>query len=150
MPRYEVAVSTPAAAAAAAYCGLIGNGTRRVFLRELQVTVEAATASSVGVLRPNNTPVQTTTAVPQPEDPADAAAAALLGTAWSTPPAIGANVFMRKIVIPATIGAGIIWTWPGAGSDKALVIAGGVNSLVLWNYGGGAGSVLSAVFVLEE
>jgi hypothetical protein len=128
-----------------------GNGTRRCFVREIGVTLTAATSSSVGLIRPTNTPVGTSTVTPIPEDPADAPATATLSPNTTTTPAtIGANVFLRSIILPATIGAGIIWTWPGAGSDKALVVGLGTSSLVFWNFGAGAGSALDIYVVYEE
>lgn len=142
---YTQGFATVAAGAAAAYATFHTASTHRMRLRELGLFVNAATASSVGLIRPSNSPVATTSVLGLAQDPADPAATINVDTAWSTAPTVG-TVYLRKALIPATIGNGIIWTWP---PDAPLIVA--VSSyLVLWNFGAGAGSVLNGYATWEE
>lgn len=143
---YSVGFATPAAAAGAAY-GTIHTGANiRGRIREIGLFVNAATASSVQLIRPANTPVASTSILGQADDPADPASTINFDTAWSTAPTISTNVPLRKGMIPAAIGNGLIWTWS---ADKPLVL--NVSSwLVLWNFGAGAGSVLNGWATWEE
>jgi hypothetical protein len=145
MPIYTVSGTTPAAAAGATYATFHTVATRRAYIREVRIFTTAATASSVGLIRPNNTPVASTSIVPVAYEVADAASTALLDTAWSTAPTIGTNVFLRKSNLANVQGAYDVWTF----QPQALPLA--VSSyLVLWNYGSGAGSALDVTVVYEE
>jgi hypothetical protein len=135
---YSLGFSSVAAAAGAAYCTLHTGANLRSRIQEIGLFVNAATASSVGLIRPSNTPVATTSVLGLAEEPADPASTINIDTAWSTAPTIGTS-FLRKIGIPATIGNGIIWSWPVGGELIVPVSAW----LVLWNFGAGAGSVLN-------
>lgn len=145
MPLYSVSATTPAAASGAAYATFHTVATRKAYLREVRIFVAAATASSVGLIRPNNTPVATTSIIPVAYDTTDAAATALLDTAWSTAPTIGTNVFLRKSNLANVQGAYDIWTF----QPQTLPMAQN-TFLVLWNYGGATGSALDVTFVYEE
>lgn len=136
---YSAGIASVAAASGAPYATLHTGANIRARIREIGVFVNAATASNVQIIRPANTPVATTSTLGQAEDSADPASTVNLDTAWSTAPTIGANVPLRKIGIPATIGNGVIWSWnPG----EELIIP--VSSwLVFWNFGAGNGSVLN-------
>lgn len=143
MARYSVAVTTPAAAAGAAYATIHTVSTDRGYLVELGISLNAATASSIQLIRASNTPVASTSNLGQAEDPGDPAATINVDTAWSTAPTVGTLPF-RRIVLPATAGAGIIWTFP-------LGLKIPVSSwLVIWNYGASAGSALSLYTVFDE
>ncbi len=149
MPGYEVGVQSVAAASAAAYCTIRGATGQRVRIREIGISLNAATASSIGLGRPANTPVATTSVLLQNKDPADAASITNFDTAWSTAPTVPAQ-FLRRIVLPATAGAGWIWTFP---DDEPLILdktAGSNQWVVLWNFGAGAGSVLNVYVVTKE
>ena len=148
MPRYTAGITSTAAASGAAYAKIKAGATRRIYVREIGITVAASTLSPVGIGRPATEGTNSATTVPVPEDAGDATTGAVLETAWSVAPTVPA-VFMGKMVIPATAGAGFIWTWPGAGSDKCLVVAVSTG-IILWNYGGSAGSALDLYIVYEE
>jgi hypothetical protein len=144
MARYSAAVTTPAAAAGAAFATIHSVATDRPRILEIGAFCNAATASSLQLIRPNNTPVASTSVLGQAEDPADPAATANVDTAWSTAPTIGSNIPLRRALLPATAGAGVIWVF-----QNGLFIP--VSSwLVLWNYGAGAGSALSLYVVWDE
>lgn len=86
----------------------------RIRLREFGIFLAAATASTYGLGRPAAIGVTPTTPVlGQAEDPADAAAVGATAVAWTTRPTVPtSSIYLRRISMPAAIGAGIIWTWP--------------------------------------
>jgi hypothetical protein len=61
--------------------------------------------------------------------------------AWGTAPTAPTN-FLRRVTLPATIGAGIIWTFP-----RGLVIPVS-SSIVIWNIG--TNSVADIWIVIDE
>ena len=142
---YEVGVRGVAAAAAAPYASFHAGGTNRVKIREIGFFLSAATATSIGLGRPANSPVATTSSLGQARDPAEPAATANADTAWSTAPT-APTIFMRRAALPATQGAGLIWTWP---PDAPFVLAAGAF-LVFWNFGGAAGAAPDIYVCYEE
>lgn len=149
MAVFSVSITTPAAAAGAAYLNIRAASTARARIREIGAFCNAATSSSIGLIRTLTQGTPTTSVLGQVQDVADAASVTNIDSAWSSAPTIAATpIYLRKIVLPASIGAGIIWTFP---PDTALL---GTNTatggLLLWNFGGSAGSALSAYVVWEE
>jgi hypothetical protein len=61
--------------------------------------------------------------------------------AWATPPTVPAN-FFKRIAFPATIGVGVIWTFP-----RGITIPVS-NSLVYWNLA--TNGVIDANIEVEE
>lgn len=115
----------------------------RFKLLELGISLAAATASQYALGRPAAIGVTPTTPVDfDPEDPNDVLATGLLQSAlaWATGPTVPAK-FYRRVSFPATIGSGVIWTFP-----KGLVIPVS-NSIVLWNIA--ANGVVDAWAVVE-
>lgn len=145
MPTFAAGVTSPAAATAAAYATINTTAARRALLREIGMFTTAATASSVSLGTPANTPVATTTVVPNAHDSADAVSTALLGTAWSTAPT-APTVFDRKITLGAAVGAGVIWK---LALDERVIIAKSAWK-VLWNHGAATGSALDCSFEYDE
>jgi hypothetical protein len=146
MALYSAAVTTPAAAAGATYATIRASSTDRLKIREIGCFLNAATASSIQLVRPSNTPVATTSALGQAQDPADPASTGNVDTAWSTAPTIGSNVPMRRAVLPHVAGNGIIWTFPPG--QEIIIPASGW--LVVWNHGGAAGSAMSLYVIWDE
>jgi hypothetical protein len=138
MPFYSRGFVSVAAGAGAAYCTIHTGANYRAKITEIALACNAATASSIGLGIPANTPVATTSVLGQAEDRADPASTVNIDTAWSTAPTTPAQ-FLRQFGLPATIGAGLIWTWP---PDRPLVLP--ISAwLAIWNFGAGAGSVLN-------
>ena len=109
---------------------------------ELGVFMAAATASVLGLGRPQAIGVTPTTPVHTiAEDPADPASALQTALAWGTAPTIPLY-FFRRLNLPGTIGAGIILTFP-----RGLKI-GLTNSIVTWNIG--ATGVMDLHIVSDE
>lgn len=144
MSKYEIGVNSVAAAAAAAYLELRAP-SKPISVVEVGFFCTAATASSVGLGRPaaiGVTPTSPVTVLAAKNG--DQAGTAQTASAWGTAPTVPAN-FLRRIVLPANIGAGCIWQW---NVDDLTIPSGG--SLVLWNFGAAAGSILSTYFVVDE
>jgi len=144
MPTYEAGATTPAAGSAAAYATFNTNA-RRSFLREMGLFTTAATASSIGLGVPGNTPSTISGITPQPKDAADIAATATLATSWTTVPT-APTTFFRKVTLGAAVGAGVIWK---VALDERWILGTGTKYYVWWNYGGSTGSALD-MYVEED
>ncbi len=145
MPTFEVATSTAAIGTAAPYCTTGTTAARRAALREIGVFAGTAVACFVGEGIPANTPVATTTIVPQPKDANDAASTALLGTAWSTTPT-APTVFRRQTVLGAAVGAGTIWKFA---LDERTWLSKSTFE-VLWNFGASTSAPLTVYYEYDE
>lgn len=150
MAIYEIGAATVAAATGAAYSTVKGDTAKSAFLKETSAYCNAATASSVLLGRPANTPVDTTTTVLNAVNPdASSATSARHASTWSTAPTTPTVVF-RRITLPATIGAGFIWVWNPGDEPVTSKTAGTTNWFVWWNFGAGAGSVLNQYVKILE
>jgi len=115
------------------------SATNSPKILELAVNLGIATASTYGLGRPGNdgSVAQSSPVLLQAENPNDPAAQTGTAVAWSTAPTVPA-VFLRRMAIAATIGAGVIWTWPRGVTcpvSKGLVlwnIAANANPTNLW------------------
>jgi len=108
---------------------LTGSTPGRVKVFEVGITLAAATTSVFGLGRPQAIGVTPTSPVNfQVEDPNDVLASGVVQSAlaWGTDPTIPSN-FFRRVALPATIGTGVIWTFP-----QGLIIPVS-SSLVIWN-----------------
>lgn len=129
--------------ATAAWEILTGATPGRVKVLEIGFFLAAATATIIGLGRPAATGITPTGPVDfTVEDPNDVIASGVVqsAVAWGTGPTMPGD-FLRRISLPATIGAGIIWTFP-----KGITIPVS-ESLVLWNLS--TNSVLDAYAVCE-
>jgi hypothetical protein len=144
MARYHAGFSTPAAAAGAAYADFRTTSTDRAHILEIGLFLNAATASSISLARSTTLGTTSTTVAGVAGEPGEPAATMLVGTAWSGAPA-GTGVPIRKITLPANIGAGVVW---GFGYNDLIIPISA--SLVLLNFGAGAGSVLNGYVVWDE
>ena len=115
----------------------------RAKIIELGFFLVAATATTIGLGRPAAIGITPTTPVDfLPEDPNNVIASGVVQSslAWGTGPTIP-TAFLRRISLPATIGTGVIWTFP-----EGLIIPVS-SSVILWNLA--ANSVLDAYAVVE-
>jgi len=106
-----------------------GSTPGRAKVYEIGITLAAATASTFGLGRPQAIGITPTSAVNfQVEDPNDVLASGVVQSAlaWGTGPTVPSNYF-RRVSFPATIGTGIIWTFP-----QGITIPVS-SSLILWN-----------------
>lgn len=143
MAVYSLSQRTASGTAATAAWEVRSTSTNKPKVMEVGLSINAATASVFGLGRPGAIGVTPTS--PQTFlDEADGNAPAGLTTcavAWGTGPTVPAN-FLRRASTPATIGAGVIWTFP---RGLGLPISG---SFVLWNIG--TNSVADVWAVVDE
>lgn len=142
MAIFSLAQRTTNAAATSDCLEIIAGANNAYRLLELGFTLNAATATTLGYGTPaaiGVTPVGVTALA---EDSGNTTAGNTQGSlSWGTQPTIPAN-FFRRVSLPATIGAGIIWTFPrGISVLKA-------KSTTVWNFV--AGSVMDVWFVVDE
>jgi hypothetical protein len=122
----------------------IGATGRRPQLIELGITLNAATATQVGLGYPAAQGVTPTTPVTLLTESDNATTTIASALAWATAPTIPAY-FYRRASLPAVVGAQVIWNWP-SGSSGLLLAAS--SSLILWLFA--AGSVIDGWAVFEE
>jgi hypothetical protein len=115
----------------------------RAKIMEIGFFLGAATASTIGLGRPAAIGITPTSPVDfLPEDPNDVLASGVVQSAlaWATPPTIP-TAFVRRISLPATVGVGVIWTFP---TGLVIPVSSGI---VLWNLA--ENSVLDAYAVIS-
>ncbi len=150
MARYELGIRTTVTTTAAAAAEMRAASGTPVRVREIGITLAAATASSYGLGRPAAIGVTPTSPITvlalNPMDPVGTATTA---GAWGTGPTVPTQ-FLRRLTLPATIGAGVIWTWEAArfivGPGNA---AAAVASIVIWNLATNSAAT-DLYFVLED
>lgn len=142
--KLELGVRTADGTAAAAAWEIRAGATPgRARLVELGFFLAAATASTFGLGRPQaigDTPTAPVDFLQ--EDPNNVLATGVVQSAlaWATGPTVP-TAYLRRVSLPATIGTGVIWTFP----EGIVIPASG--SLVLWNIG--TNGVVDAYAVVE-
>lgn len=112
MSRYNLATTKTTGAAAGMIVQLRTGSSRDLRIWEVGVFATTAVSGSIGLIRPSAVGATfTSTSTGQPEDNVSGAGVAVIDTAATTPPTIG-STYMRQATLPATIGAGIVWTFP--------------------------------------
>lgn len=142
MIRTSIARRTSDGTTGAAALEIIA-GTKGVFLREVQVILAAATASTYGLGRPAAKGITPTSPVTNlGEGPSDATPLVKTALAWGTGPTLPAD-FFRRVGFPATIASSVKWEFiaPGLYIPPATTI-------VLWNLA--ANGVVDANVVVDE
>jgi len=129
MIRGSIARRTTNGVDASAAYELIAPPVRGAWLRELLVTLAAATASTYGLGRPAAKGVAPTTPVrllnESGGDPM--AVESTTAIAWTTTAPTVPAQFFRRVSFPATVSSSILWVFV-----NGLYIPGG-ETLVLWN-----------------
>lgn len=150
MARYELGINTTVTTIAAAAAELRAASGTPYRLRECGITLAAATASTYGLGRPAAVGVTPTSPITVlAANPSDPAGATTHAVAWGTGPTVPTQ-HLRRITLPATIGAGIIWTWPA----ETMIVGPGnaaaaVASLVVWNITANSAST-NIYYVVDE
>jgi hypothetical protein len=117
---------TVATAAGSATWEIRTAATIRSQILEIGFSQVTAVAATMGIGRPQAIGVTPTSPVTfLQEDPGEPAGNTVACVAWATPPTVPLQ-FFRRVTCPATIGAGVIWTFP-----RGLFIQVSF-SLVLW------------------
>lgn len=113
MAIFAIALRTSGTSANASAAEIIAGANNAFRLLELGLTINAATASVFGYGSPatkGTTPGTSSTV--QAEDSGNTTAGATqVALTWGTGPVIPTN-FLRRVSLPATIGSGIVWTFP--------------------------------------
>lgn len=150
MGFYEQGVASVAAATVASYQTMRASTSREALLREYGAFCNAATASPFLLGRPANTPTATTSVLFNAVNPDQSVASTSnMDSAWSTAPTTPTVIF-RRVSLPATIAAGIVFVW-NPGEEIVLSKTAGSNQwLVVWNYSGSTGSVLNTYAKIWE
>lgn len=143
MAIYSLANRTTVTTSAAANLEIIAAAALGYKLMEIGMMINAATQSVFGLGTPAAKGITPTSPVTVLAEDAGNTAAGSTTTAlaWGTAPTVPAN-FLRRVNLPATVGAGCILTSPrGITVLKA-------TSLVLWNLA--LGSVADVWVVVDE
>jgi hypothetical protein len=139
---YSIADRSASLTAAGRLAEIRTTSTDRAYVREIGVTVGVAGASpTIGIIRPlaiGVTPTSPKTV--QGEDTANAAGTATSAVAWTTAPTIaGTPLYLRRVTLPATLGAGWVWTF----APEELVIP--VSSSLLIDLAALSAAVATAI-----
>lgn len=127
MAIFSIANRTVSTTIGAACLEIRTAATDKPRIMEIGISIVAATASVFGLGRPQAIGVTPTTPVTVlAEDASDPAGTVQTALAWATPPTVPLN-FFRRVSLPATIGAGVIWTFP---NGLTIPVS---SSLVVWN-----------------
>lgn len=111
MALYSLAVRTTNTTINNANLEIRSASANRPALMEIGIAQATGTASSYGFGRPATIGVTPVNVLFQAEDPGDPAAQTNGSLSWATSPT-APTIFMRRINTPATVGAGVIWTFP--------------------------------------
>jgi hypothetical protein len=139
---YSLGLNSTVTTIASSAMDILAASTNAPRIVEIGVSLGAATASTYGLGRAGNTPVQTSGVALLAENPNDGAANTKAAVAWGTAPTVPAN-FFRRISLPATIGAGVIWTFP-----RGLILAASA-AMEFWNIAANSASV-NVNWVVDE
>ena len=143
MSLYSIARRTSVGSTSTAAHTLITSATERAFLLEAGIFMATATASTFGLGQ--NAGVGSTATSPVAllaENSGDVATSVTQSAlAWASTPSVPAN-FHRRWASPATIGTGVIFTFP-----RGIGIPISVN-YSLWNLA--VNGVVDSYFVIDE
>lgn len=127
MAQFALAQRTIATAAGSACWEIRSASTSKPRILEIGISQVTAVAGVFGLGRPQAlgvTPTSPQTVLDE-SDGAGPVGLTTAAVAWGTGPTVPVN-FLRRVACPATIGAGMIWTFP---RGLALPVSG---SIVLW------------------
>lgn len=128
MAIYSIAQRGSSTTTAAAQWEVRSTATNKPKALEIGISQNAATASVFGLGRPaaiGITPTTPLTALDE-QDGNGPTGLTTCAIAWATPPTAPTN-FFRRVSTAATIGDGVIWTFP---RGLGLPVTG---SIVIWN-----------------
>jgi hypothetical protein len=127
MPYYSLGIRTTASQTTRACFELRADPLIDITLREIGVTLVAATASVFGLGRPQAKGITPGSPVALiPNEPGGGLSQAVAALSWGTGPTVPTQ-FIRRVSLPGTIGASVVWRF-----EKGFVISK-AQSLVLWN-----------------
>ena len=146
MPYFERGFTTSSASAGAAYADIRTSSTVPISILEIGMAIAAGTNTEPGLIRSATVGTASTSYTPEKANPATAAAASSLSSAWSSVPTIaGTPLYLRQGYIGGTVGNGLIWTW-----DEDQLIVPVSSSILIWNYGAAQGAAMRVWFTWKE
>lgn len=127
MARYGNSVTKTTSTAAAPIATMSASASRPLRVYEIGITASTAVSGEVGIMRPANSPATPSGGqVGSAMDYNSVAGLAVSANAWATAPTAGTGI--RRMVLPATVGAGVIWSFP-----QGIYVAASAF-LVVWQY----------------
>lgn len=124
MSRYASGILTTAGSTTLPIFSIYGAATGRPYINEIAIWNTTSTAVALRLVRLTTAGTRGTTITPSPlsmEDPAPAIASCY-GT-HTVAPTLGVDLGYR-VVLGASVGSGVIWTWP----DRVLTISATANA----------------------
>lgn len=153
MSSYSIARRTAAAAAGAAFAQFLTTDPNRgAAIKSITAVVASAVAGEIGLIRDltRGTRVAASTQAGQPWNilPAGQVCDGALTTAWAVAPTIAATpAYLGRVQLAATIGAFVTWNFEGQG---LILTPEDTGSILLWNFGAGAGPLLDVSVEFEQ
>lgn len=142
MAIFSLSQRTTATTSGSTAIELIAGTNNAYSLKEVGITLAAATASAIGYGSPQAKGTTPTSVVVLAEDGGNTTAGASSSAiSWATSPTIPTN-FFRRVSLPAAIGAGIVWTFP-RGINVLKTVTTVLTNLI-------AGSALDVWWVIDE
>lgn len=142
MAIYSLSQNTTVTTTGAAAMDLKASSANSPKIMEVALNLLTGTASTYGLGRSGNAPTQTSPVLVQAENPADPAGQSGSAVAWSVAPTVPAQ-FFRRVSLPPTVGAGVIWTFP-----RGLTLAASA-AMLIWNLATNSAS-MNAWWVVDE
>jgi hypothetical protein len=127
MAIYSLSLRTTVSTTGAASWAALSPATNEAAVMELRWVNGAASASVIGIGRTANTPTLTGGVAFLAEDEGRPAGLTQAAVAFGTAPTVPTQ-FFRRASLAATIGVGVIYTFP-----NGLVLAAASNALCVWN-----------------
>jgi hypothetical protein len=124
MSRFASGAVTSAGSTTLPMFSMYGSAAGRPYINEIGIFNTTSTAVSIRLVRLSTTGTRGTTITPSPLSQEDLAPSA--GICYNThtvAPTIAGDLGFRT-VLGASVGSGVIWTWP----DRVLTISAGVNA----------------------
>jgi hypothetical protein len=140
MAVFSIARRTSSGTTAAPALGLRTTSTKPAKVMVAELFLAAATASTYGIGHAAAIGVTPTSPVTLLSND-QGTATTVTALAWATPPTVPAN-FFKRISLPATIGSGVIWTFPRG------ITVGVSGEFVYWNLA--TNGVIDANIEVEE
>jgi hypothetical protein len=126
--RYEVGLTKTTGAAAGPITTLLTAAGSRAVIREIGIFATTAVAGEIGIGRPAAVGTGAATGtLGQALDSADVAALTTLVTSFATTQPTAPTNFLRRVQLPAVIGAGIVFVW----EPQEFIVPISAN-LVIW------------------
>lgn len=110
MPNYSVGVATTLTAASVPFMTIKAGAGSQMRITRIQLTLTSAVASDIAIARSATATTTPTIVLGQAFNPGDAAATGGVAVAWTTIGTANA-ISIDRVMFPATIGSGFVWTW---------------------------------------